>query len=313
VVPFYLYPYDQEQARTVTVAVMKECIHRHPSASLPNMKLDTLSNDPNFVLGLEENALDSLVHAVEHFLADERETDLKYTVLHVFHAVELFLKARLVQTDQSLIFIDPKKIGEDDKTIGFFDAKKRLLQVGVSLSDQDFDNLNELRKVRNRIEHYRITGSHDEIEQYVGNAMDFLDIFLRKELRINLKDALDQLDGDGETYKTLSKAWFSYLRRMAEEGGITQHRRDRESYDFFICEECGEEAIAFPDPTSKDKTVHCFSCQSRYSVDYCLRCSAPILSLLEPGTTGTQTKNFDEEEDNWRFCDFCEEEIADLD
>jgi hypothetical protein len=289
-------------------------MHTPPSSGfLPRIKLDTSPNAPDFVLGLEENALDSLVHGVEHFLADEKDTDLKYTVLHVFHAAELFLKARIAQVDQSLIYKDPKKTGEDDQTIGFFDAKKRLVQAGVCLSEKDFDNLNELRRVRNRIEHYRITGSRDEIEQYVGRAMDFLDIFLRKELGISLKDALDELDKNGETYKTLSMAWFSYIRRMAEEGGITQHRRDREGYEFFICDECEEEAIAFPDPISKDRTVHCFCCQSRYSVDYCWRCNTPMLSLIQPGTTETHIENFDEEDGNWRLCDFCSEQIADLD
>jgi hypothetical protein len=275
--------------------------------------MNALSNAHNFVLGLEENALDSLVHAVEHFLADEKDTDLKYTVLHVFHAAELFLKARLAQTEPSLIYKDPKKTGEDDQTIGFIEAKKRLLQVAVSLSEQDLNNLDELRKVRNKIEHYRITASRTEIEQYVGRAMDFLDIFLRKELKINLKKALDEIDGDGETYKTLYTAWFSYIRRMAEEGGITQHRRDKEGYDFFVCEECGEEAIVFPDPTSQDGTVHCFNCLSCFSVDFCLRCSTPILSLHEISTTGMQINNFDEEDNSWGFCELCNEEIADLD
>jgi hypothetical protein len=46
----------------------------------------------NFVLGLEENAIDSLVHAVEHFLAEERPTDLKYTISISFMLLSCFLK-----------------------------------------------------------------------------------------------------------------------------------------------------------------------------------------------------------------------------
>lgn len=49
------------------------------------------------IIGLEKNANDSLVHAVEHFVADEMPTDLKYAILHIYHAVELFLKAWLVK------------------------------------------------------------------------------------------------------------------------------------------------------------------------------------------------------------------------
>ena len=61
-------------------------------------------NENKFELSLEQNALDSLVHGVEHYVNEEKPTDLKYTILHVFHAVELFLKARLAKNDPSSIF-----------------------------------------------------------------------------------------------------------------------------------------------------------------------------------------------------------------
>lgn len=83
----------------------------------------------NFVLRLEDNAIDSLIHAVEHFLDGERITNLKYAILHVFHAVELFLKARLADINKELIFRrqnDKQKSDDTRYTISFNEAIIRL-------------------------------------------------------------------------------------------------------------------------------------------------------------------------------------------
>ncbi len=37
----------------------------------------------NLELNLEQNAMDSLVHGVEHFVNEEKPSDLKYTILHI--------------------------------------------------------------------------------------------------------------------------------------------------------------------------------------------------------------------------------------
>ncbi|WP_375491261.1 hypothetical protein [uncultured Nostoc sp.] len=72
------------------------------------MTNETTSNQQRLVVKLEENAMDSLVHGVEHHLYGRRNTDWKYVILHVFHAVELFLKARLAKHDESFIYKNRK-------------------------------------------------------------------------------------------------------------------------------------------------------------------------------------------------------------
>jgi hypothetical protein len=68
------------------------------------MERDITSSQKRLVIRLEENAMDSLVHGIEHYLYGRKTTDWKYVILHVFHAVELFLKARLAKYDESLIY-----------------------------------------------------------------------------------------------------------------------------------------------------------------------------------------------------------------
>ncbi|MBD1925034.1 hypothetical protein H6F74_01865 [Trichocoleus sp. FACHB-90] len=277
--------------------------------------MNTLSNN-DFVLRLEENARDSLVHAVEHFLAEERPTDLKYTVLHVFHAAELYLKARLAEAGKELIY-QKNKVEVDGHTVNFKELKKRLRKVGVDLSAQDEIDLNFLQKVRNSIEHHEFAGNREEIEEYVGRSIYFLETFLQQQLNINLKEKLDEVDE--EIYPTLSKAQLFYIRRMVESGISLYPKYKEIDHQFFSCEMCRdsmeyEETIVFPDPTTTDNTVHCFCCQRRYFVGFCVNCPKVTLSLIEPSKVGIQDidEDLDENEDG-RLCDRCIEEIAERD
>ncbi len=216
--------------------------------------------------------MDSLVHGVEHFVNEEKPSDLKYTILHTFHAVELFLKARLAKVNPRLI------ITKNDHTIYYGTLIERLKKEGVSLSEQDQRDLDTLREMRNSIEHHQINESRSNIEHYLGRAMYFLESFLQRELGINLKQQLDE-----ETYRILSDALQLYKLRLekAKEELQLGARIDEIPYLYELrrCEECGEETIIIPDPTSHDNKVHCFFCEARFFVETCERCGSYILSL----------------------------------
>jgi hypothetical protein len=126
-------------------------------------KLSSSLNENDFVLDLEQNAMDSLVHGVEHYVNEERPTDLKYTILHVFHAVELFLKARLAKNDPLSIF----KKRRNNHTVGFQEAIELLNDLGVNISEQNQNDLNALHRIRNSIEHHQIQRSRSDIEHYL--------------------------------------------------------------------------------------------------------------------------------------------------
>ncbi len=98
--------------------------------------------------------------------------------------------------------------------------------------------------------------------------MRFLKIFLYKELGIDLENELNN-----HIYEALLDAFGSYTERMAEQN-ISLHPKDYGvEHDLILCERCNKEAVAFPDPTSKDSTVHCFRCEARYSVESLLELS----------------------------------------
>lgn len=89
------------------------------------------SKQQRLVIALEENAMDSLVHSIEHYLYGKRKSDWKYIVLHAFHAVELFLKARLAKHDPKLIYTNRKR----GHTVNCVEAIKRLTdEVNIPMS-----------------------------------------------------------------------------------------------------------------------------------------------------------------------------------
>jgi hypothetical protein len=320
--------------------------------------IDT-SSEPSLVERLQANAMDSLVHGVEHHIHGTREYDLKYVILHVFHAVELFLKARLAKHKESLIY---KKNGT---TIGADHTIDRLIReahIDLSKYVEDRDskkypgekqlggNLKKLKEARHNIEHKEIGNSQDDIKIILGEVFNFLDSFVGRELGLNLKNELDKLDSirndelsniganinEDEiesTYRILSMSYVFYHRHMMEQGIINYKFRE---HNLFTCEECGEESVAFPDPTldlseiSNYKLAHCFNCWSMHSITICARCEALSASFdcswkdrqLEAltvsrsnpilNTTECDEYSEDIEDENFDgFCDNCQDWIDD--
>jgi hypothetical protein len=253
------------------------------------------------MLNLEQNAMDSLVHGVEHFINEEKPSDLKYTILHVFHAVELFLKARLAKDDPSSIL----KPHRANHTIDFDTCVKKLKTIGVDISEQNRNNLNALRNLRNFIEHYQIACTRNEIVQYLGRAMFFLDSFLQRELGINLKEQLDE-----EIYRVLSEALYTYnelLEKANEQMMIVineinehaDHHEPSPHYSVEFCVKCGEKTILISDRTLVDGSVQCFFCKARSIVETCERCGSFML----------YSSYSEVEEDDPNLCEDCWHEL----
>ncbi len=251
----------------------------------------TTPEGDDFHFDLEANAEDSLSHGVDHFIEAQESGDpshLKYTILHTFHATELYLKARLAKAHPSLIFQKPEEAHKHDpKTVDFDTLIGRLAAASVQLDEEEHEDLKQLRIVRNRIEHHKISFSLEQAQNYVGKAMRFLEQFLEEELSISLKDNLDK-----DKYIALQKAVYSYEERLerakesANETGPVDY--DGSDWNLLECPECGEETLS-PTP-EKDGDCRCYFCNSRATITYCPRCGGPRIN---------------EDEDSYVECDDC--------
>jgi transcription elongation factor Elf1 len=111
------------------------------------------------------------------------------------------------------------------------------------------------------------------------------------------------------------------------ENGIYNYKEP--IYDIFTCDECGEEAVAYPDPTldlsnrHNHKLAHCFHCWTMHSVSECAKCH--VIYEICANVDGSWQQNqpqqmqisnnndqsFEEDGDFDGFCDNCSDWIED--
>lgn len=228
--------------------------------------------DTDIEIPLEENALDFLKSGIEYYLKNESQRDLKYAIIHVMQAVELFLKARLAKEHWMLIYSKPEKCTEDSFTVNFDECVQRLKNADIILDTETFNEVNDLRKYRNRLIHHKFTGNEEEVTLKIGKGVRFLEEFLDTELDISLKEELQE-----NIYNQLNEIIRTYSERVKQATEEMERHlpvdKDRLNYRMLFCPECGEETICYPDKTMENSNeVHCYFCKSIHEVWECQRC-----------------------------------------
>ena len=122
--------------------------------------MTTDSAPGRFQLSLVENSLDFFLSAAEYAARDD-PLSWKYSILHLADGVELLFKARLEREHWSLLFADINQASleklerGDFKSVDFEDTCRRLRQIAlVEIDQRESEQLNELRRLRNKIRHY---------------------------------------------------------------------------------------------------------------------------------------------------------------
>lgn len=260
---------------------------------------------PDFSFTLEQNADDSLQHGVDHFLLSKvTPRDLKATIIHVFHAIELFMKAALARIHPTLIYsrFDDGPIRDNAHTVGFEKLVWRLQNFGIALSEADLEHLKALQDLRNSIEHHKVVGYRRAVERYIAEAIAFLDSFLPRTLDSELKERLDS-----GSYVEIRERIYSYdqRRRLAVES--LERQLESESFSWesdrvVRCPECSEELFWVDDPNAAPDCGRCYFCDAEQYVTHCNRCESPIL--------GDQPWS---EENDPGICDSCWDDVMEGD
>ena len=138
-------------------------------------------------LSLVENALDFFHEAVK----DAQETDhkrLKYTILHSASAVELILKARLIEEHWTLVFRDPGKADLDSlkqgkfQSVDFQEAQERIEHICQINLTKHKPILKVLRETRNRAQHFEFSADLPGVASMLAKTWSFLWDFIHDHL-----------------------------------------------------------------------------------------------------------------------------------
>ena len=223
---------------------------------------------------LVDNAIDFLQHSVK-----EVKTDPKYSLIHFYSAVELFLKSRLLKEHWTLVVARQKDLDRENFEKGDFvsvslaDAQTRLQRVlGSGLEQEVYKAFDEVRTHRNKLVHFfhNEQGS-DEFEKIVKQelrAWYYLNNLLTrkwKTLFTNWNSAIATL---GEELRTIRQ----YLSVIYDETKPKIEEFRRAGYLILDCPSCGYEAEKHEDKQDSPYETECLVCGF---TELCMRSECP--------------------------------------
>lgn len=142
-------------------------------------------------LSLVENGLDFIDQGLSELLEynrDQSHRRVKYATLHIHAGIELILKERLRQEHWSLIFAKPEDANLSKYQKGDFvsvtmeASLNRLSSIcGITLEDVDRIRFNDLRKRRNKLEHFAVQDTVPAVISTITKALSALMDFVRDE------------------------------------------------------------------------------------------------------------------------------------
>lgn len=213
---------------------------------------------------LLENGLD-FIHSGLEKLSEEPPSKraIKYAVLHLSAGIELVLKEALRSEHWALVFEEPNQANRADYESGEFvsvslkSALERLAGIcSHEFSDKDQRILHNLRRRRNRLEHF---GAADSFEATVASSVEALEVILTfivdqidessiEPEEASLLDAIRTKVGELESFVT--------KRLKSIEAGLKGERRT-----VATCPICGQGALAL------DDNVECHFCGYKADAD----------------------------------------------
>ncbi len=210
---------------------------------------------------LLENGLNSILKAFEE-IEEGTERGLKYAILHLDRGISLVLKAKLKEEDWELLFQDIEKADEkllhsgNFKSVDFKITLKRIHQdLGIEIPSKDLKYLRRLHNLRNKIEHFEVSASIEEIKSLFHKAGSFAFDFSN--------DHLEPSEIKSELLEELNEQLLKNEEFVKERRTYISERLDslREENHFILnCPSCFEEGLV-PGPDIGPGQPTCLFCK----------------------------------------------------
>jgi hypothetical protein len=194
-------------------------------------------------ISLIENASHCLEDGVSSYLESrKRSSELVSAVPLIYRAIELLLKARLEELDPAGLSDHP-----NNPTVIL-----RLAAAGVCLPEDERGHINQLRRMRNSLQHGTASLNHRQGLTMCRNALLFVDRFVSDELGLWLGDAL----APDDWYQLLA---IPQINQRAERN--IGPRLDAIGKDpnasIARCERCKRDTVVRPHPKTGSSCIFC--------------------------------------------------------
>lgn len=233
-------------------------------------------------ISLLENALDYVLNAANGLKEmGSDNTLLKYAIIHLWSGVELLLKKRLFDEHWSLIFRDVNKAKRaalesgDFISVYFDDTLLRLRDICNLNLDNHKEILNNLRKERNKLEHYEIRLSRDAAISKLVEVSSFIFDFCSSHLSFD-EEPLAQHVFD--RIKSIILFHEEFINSRLNEINPILRENEQKYYGVVVkCPECFQNTMLISD--NEESPARCYFCNSS------LPCKVAMQSWLSTWNT----------------------------
>ena len=216
---------------------------------------------------LVENGLDFLNKAV-----DELDVHPKFSIIHFYSAVELFLKARLMEEHWSLVIAKRKEpewkkfISGDFESVSLDDAAMRLDKIVRSqLTPMELKSFRNIKNHRNKVVHFFHEAHSDEEnrEQIIAIVKQQLIAwnFLHHILTTRWNQVFEKWSADFSEIGQKLRSLHSYLQVIYDQKELDIEQRKSSGELFKVCPSCGFEAQKYQPEEKIVYHADCLVCE----------------------------------------------------
>lgn len=220
----------------------------------------------SYEASLERNAIDSLEESINFLERSQDEPNkIRIAIILLDNFVELFFKSYLAKEHQMLIFERPSE--KNAKTLSLRQAIALLEKIGYDFTDRFKSMLNQLRNIRNKLNHSSVKYSPKEWDEKVGEALYYvLEFDMNHNNLFNIQT------------RSLPELWpkIMNLKGMFERHlkNATNNAAENTSYedgplDSVDCPECWNSNVS---ATTDYRVAHCYFCKNDFEIEQCSRC-----------------------------------------
>ena len=222
--------------------------------------------------GLEHNKnklLENSLCFIKKSIDSLEKGELKYAILHLFSGVYLILKVRLYEKDWRLLFNkrDDANYGDFESGsfygVNFCDCITRLSKIAsLRFTDQDKQELELLRRKKNKIEHFfdNDSQSEDSVKSSLYHGINFFINFVQKnnigkineESEENIRNIMDDIKNN-----LFSLEAFCQKRMNSLKEDISKSKM------ILTCNECYQKAMVL-----KDSILQCMFCHKEIQPEH---------------------------------------------
>ena len=252
----------------------------------------------NYQLDLLENGLDFVRSGIEiHFSRrTPRPRSHKYAILHVFSGMLLLLKERLARIRPSLVFVAEADAGKPGaRTTDYHETLARLEAHGIRIDPARRAILDEIRMLRNAIEHYQVDLTLARSREVIAEMVSFVYSFCRDELGVYIDDKLSR-KAHNHFYEL--KEVGDRIQQDMEESAIADAEADEQYFREF--------EVRYASMSPEELLRHAARADDTRIEDLprarCPSCGEETLLYLEVGACTNPACRATYRLDNCRFC-----------